>query len=124
MKLNILLIFLMADLVNLSSTVNNLTQLQTSEKVLSRRKRYLIFPTGASFSVAVCMTIGVYGNPQFSFASFGLNWGFAYELPSNVSYLKFDPTVNKEKRSVESKPMTDRRHRKDLYNRLEVIMGR
>lgn len=36
------------------------------EKILSRRKRYLIFPTGSSFSVAVCMTVGIYGNPQYS----------------------------------------------------------
>lgn len=52
-------------------------------KVLSRRKRFIIFPTGSSFSVAVCMTIGVYGNPQFSMFSWALNYGFAYNLPTN-----------------------------------------
>lgn len=34
--------------------------------ILSRRKRYLIFPVGSSISIAVCMTIGIYGNPQYS----------------------------------------------------------
>lgn len=29
------------------------------------------------------MTVGVYGNPQFSIFSWGLNYGFAYNLPSN-----------------------------------------
>ena len=56
-------------------------------KVLSRRKRLIVFPTGSSFSVAVCMTVGVYGNPQFSLFSWALNYGFAYNLPSNSSYV-------------------------------------
>jgi hypothetical protein len=28
------------------------------EKILSRRKRFVLFPTGSSFSVATCMTVG------------------------------------------------------------------
>lgn len=60
-------------------------------KVLSRRKRFVIFPTGASVSVAVCTTIGVYGNPQFSIFSWALNYGFAYNLPSNSSYFLNPP---------------------------------
>jgi hypothetical protein len=35
-------------------------------KILSRKKRYMVFPTGSSLSVATCMTIGIYGNPQYS----------------------------------------------------------
>jgi len=42
-------------------------QSNANDKVLSRKKRYLVFPSGASFSVATCMTIGMYGNPQFSY---------------------------------------------------------
>lgn len=60
-------------------------------KVLSRRKRFIVFPTGSSFSVAVCMTVGVYGNPQFSIFSWALNYGFAYNLPSNSSYVINSP---------------------------------
>lgn len=55
------------------------------EKILSRRKRYMIFPEGSSMSVAVCSTMGVIGNPQVSIFSFGLNYGFAYELPTNAT---------------------------------------
>lgn len=60
-------------------------------KILSRRKRFLLFPTGSSFSVATCMTVGVYGNPQFSIWSWGLNFGFAYNLPTNASYFLNPP---------------------------------
>jgi len=56
----ILFVVLLMSLIELGfSSANNQT-------VLSRQKRYLVFPTGSSFSVAVCMTIGVYGNPQYS----------------------------------------------------------
>jgi hypothetical protein len=55
-----------------------------NEKILSRKKRYLIFPQGSSFSVAVCSTIGIYGNPQFSIFrynfSFFLFYSFIYFL--------------------------------------------
>lgn len=66
-------------------------QTKAEEKVLSRRKRFLIFPTGSSFSVATCMTVGVYGNPQFSIWSWGLNYGFAYNLPTNATYFLNPP---------------------------------
>lgn len=46
--------------------VDSIQELKSKEKILSRKKRYLIFPQGSSFSVAVCSTIGIYGNPQFS----------------------------------------------------------
>lgn len=39
-----------------------------STKVLSRKKRFLVFPEGASFSAAVCLTVGIYGN--FIFVAF------------------------------------------------------
>lgn len=66
-------------------------QTKAEGKVLSRRKRFLIFPTGSSFSVATCMTVGVYGNPQFSIWSWGLNFGFAYNLPTNATYFLNPP---------------------------------
>lgn len=191
MDKKLLFVMLMMNLIRHNSS---------DEKVLSRHKRYLVFPTGSSFSVAVCMTIGVYGNPQFSMFrwkfnfnyesnlwwkmrqsciwfekrtwlfskcsvsivktnlwinvwilflisfksvtcwlqfqlvlhwtifrlcaySWGLNWGFAYELPTNISYFKgIDISVAKEKRSIETKPMKQRRHRRDLYSRMEVAM--
>lgn len=58
--------------------------------------------------------------------SWGLNWGFAYELPHNSSYFKEDLfeglTKGIMKRSIETKPMMQRRFRRDLFGRLEVIM--
>jgi hypothetical protein len=54
--------------------------------------------------------------------SWGLNWGFAYELPTNSSY--FQEKDNKEKRSVyETQPMIKRRYRRDLFSKLEIIMN-
>ncbi|XP_041766406.1 uncharacterized protein LOC121590636 [Anopheles merus] len=83
-------------------------------KVLSRRKRFIVFPEGSSFSVAVCMTIGLYGNPNYQFVSWALNWGIAYNLPNQ--------TLSFQKEMTEPKPMVQRRFRRDLYQKLEVIM--
>ena len=33
-------------------------QNHVESKILSRRKRFVVFPIGSSFSVAVCMTVG------------------------------------------------------------------
>lgn len=87
-------------------------QQQNREKVLSRRKRFIIFPMGSSFSTATCMTVGVYGNPQFSIMSWALNYGFAYNLPTNSSYFThvpedvfnlpfFDPSLDDSKEEKE-----------------------
>lgn len=79
-------------LVDLSlSADQQIDEKKIESKVLSRRKRFIIFPTGSSFSVAACMTVGVYGNPQFSLFSWAVNYGFAYNLPSNSSYVINSP---------------------------------
>ncbi|XP_055611456.1 uncharacterized protein LOC129758054 [Uranotaenia lowii] len=83
-------------------------------KVLSRKKRFIVFPEGASFSVAVCMTVGVYGNPNYQMFSWALNWGIAYNLPNQT--LTYDMDLN------QPKPMAQRRNRRDLYHKLEVAM--
>lgn len=138
-----------------------------SERTLSRKRRYLIFPTGSSFSVATCMTIGLYGNPQFSYISWALNYGFAYSLPTNISdfrnkpsmteailkdmvILGGDPTTAPKTTEAptttvaavtppaapgpamrrqyyqdyqrETRPMVQRRYRRDLYGKMEVVM--
>lgn len=67
METRTLITILLISLIDVTSTDENALQVESNEKILSRRKRYLIFPTGSSFSVAVCMTVGIYGNPQFSF---------------------------------------------------------
>ncbi|XP_058455156.1 uncharacterized protein LOC131432713 [Malaya genurostris] len=86
-----------------------------SKGILSRKKRYVVFPEGSSFSVAVCMTIGMYGNPNYQMFSWALNWGMAYNLPNQ--------TVSFEQEMKEPKPIAQRRYRRDLYHRLEVAMN-
>uniref|UniRef100_A0A182XWD9 Uncharacterized protein n=1 Tax=Anopheles stephensi TaxID=30069 RepID=A0A182XWD9_ANOST len=103
-------------------------------KVLSRRKRFIVFPEVFPYvlhsthpsrltlirygnhipQVAVCMTIGLYGNPNYQFVSWALNWGIAYNLPNQ--------TVSFQKEMTEPKPMVQRLFRRDLYQKLEVIM--
>lgn len=95
----------------------------TSERILSRKRRYLVFPEGSSFSGAVCMTVGVIGNPSDQFLSWALNWGVAYDLPNNVTI--FTGTGRDPENAVlpeEPKPAAQRRFRRDLYDRLQILM--
>ncbi|XP_001648277.2 uncharacterized protein LOC5563976 [Aedes aegypti] len=101
--------------IQFNQTVSDPTDPESKSKVLSRRKRYIVFPEGASFSVAVCMTIGMYGNPNYQMFSWALNWGIAYNLPNQ--------TISFEHEMKEPKPMAQRRHRRDLYHKLEVAMN-
>ncbi|CAG4935767.1 unnamed protein product [Colias eurytheme] len=86
--------------------------------VLSRRKRYVAFPEGSSFSCAGCFTVGTLGQPAISSSpgifTFGLNWGIAYELP-NVTETAYAYRRKK-------KPLMQRRSRRDLYEKLELII--
>lgn len=64
------------------------------------------------------MTIGVIGNPNVSFLSWALNWGIAYELPNET-------LSHRERREIEMPKMIyQRRHRKELYNKMEIAMDR
>ncbi|XP_045450450.1 uncharacterized protein LOC123659245 [Melitaea cinxia] len=88
-------------------------------KVLSRKKRYVAFPEGSSFSCAGCLTVGVIGQPApASYPgtfTFGLNWGIAYELPNNTETSLFYRRKHK-------KPLAQRRSRREIYERIEVIL--
>ncbi|XP_058446009.1 uncharacterized protein LOC131427102 [Malaya genurostris] len=86
-----------------------------SSALLSRKKRFIVFPLGSSFSVAVCMTVGVYGNPNYNMYSWAVNWGVAYNLPNQ--------TISFHQDMMEPKPMAQRRHRRDLYQKLETAMN-
>ncbi|XP_018575986.1 uncharacterized protein LOC108914623 [Anoplophora glabripennis] len=78
--------------------------------ILSRRKRYLAFPEGSTFVVIWCETIATI--MPFDIYFEGVNWGVAYPLP-NVSTVQ---TYVREKHAKR------RRHRRDLYSRLETIL--
>lgn len=89
MEINKIFICFLITFVNIEQSVSG-----EKQKLLSRRKRYLVFPEGASLSVAVCMAIGMVGNPQFSIFSYSANYGFAYELPTNATlFLKHRENV-------------------------------
>lgn len=89
----------------------------TTPKVLSRRKRYVAFPEGSSFSVAFCATIGMIGNPELDYMSWALNWGLAYDLPNETWIIQ-------HRHEKYPKPLVQRRHRRDLYNRLEIAIDK
>lgn len=58
--------------------------------------------------------------------SWGLNYGFAYNLPTNASEFskaKIAEALGRVERSIETKPMIQRRQRRDLFNRLEIAMN-
>ncbi|KAM3960415.1 uncharacterized protein ACR2FA_005513 [Aphomia sociella] len=90
-------------------------------RILSRKRRYVTFPEGSSFSCAGCMTVGVIGQPAPSTApgtfTFGLNWGIAYELPNATETLSF---YHKKYRL--KKPVAQRRNRRELYGKIETIL--
>ncbi|XP_015110329.1 uncharacterized protein LOC107036710 [Diachasma alloeum] len=133
---------------------------------LSRRRRYVVFPEGSSFSIALCMTMHTL-TPDNIFTE-GLNWGISYDLP-NESKPALEPFLQLRKdRPIPSKhhyklnkdhirnenslkynnwykhpgnryynlddgkkyyyrksdyDYIKRRHRRELYNKLEVIMN-
>ncbi|KAL0821275.1 hypothetical protein ABMA28_005875 [Loxostege sticticalis] len=92
-------------------------------KVLSRRRRYVTFPEGSSFSCAGCMTVGLIGQPAPTTApgtfTWGMNWGIAYELPNATETLAY---YHQKYRLKHKKAMAQRRSRRDLYGKLETIL--
>ncbi|XP_057665679.1 uncharacterized protein LOC130899627 [Diorhabda carinulata] len=88
-------------------------QLMSSRnKVLSRKRRYLTFPEGASVSTAVCMTSQLWINPPGIFTE-SIAWGFAYDLPNDTKSIGS---------FLGPKFLAKRRHRRDLYGKMETIM--
>lgn len=70
--------------------------------------------------VAFCATIGFVGNPSFIYFSWAINWGLAYELPNQTWILS-----NQEFRKPLPPPaVVLRRHRRELYGRLETAIDR
>ncbi|KAK0171867.1 hypothetical protein PV328_005260 [Microctonus aethiopoides] len=75
---------------------------ETEERYLSRRKRYVVFPEGSSFSIALCMTVHTL-TPDNIFTE-GLNWGISYDLP-NESKPAIEPflQLRKDHHSIDVK---------------------
>ncbi|XP_076682203.1 uncharacterized protein LOC143376159 [Andrena cerasifolii] len=128
---------------------------------LSRRKRYVVFPEGSTFSIALCLTVSTLTTEDLF--TEGVNWGISYDLP-NESKPALEPFLQLRKDQIkpgskyntyagnviEKNPWKyaqwktrpgyyprpgktkyykpdyyylQRRHRRDLYNKLETIMN-
>lgn len=66
------------------------------------------------------MTTGVIGNPNEQYLSLGLNWGIAYELPNSTWVLQHANGFGVKEEILG--PQIKRRHRRDLYGKLETLM--
>lgn len=88
--------------------------------------------------MAWCASLGFIGNPEYSWVSWAMNWGnsvrfshlwtenncnelflgLAYDLPNGT-------WVNEHRdKKMWPKPLVQRRHRRELYRRLEVAIDR
>lgn len=58
------------------------------------------------------------GNPETDYMSWALNWGIAYDLPNHTWIIEH------RRQKIVTKPIAQRRHRRDLYNRLETAIDK
>lgn len=68
--------------------------------------------------VAFCATVGFVGNPSYIYFSWAINWGLAYDLP-NETWI-----INQRNRRPLPKPLVQRRHRRELFEKLEVAIDK
>lgn len=61
------------------------------------------------------MTIGFVGNPVYTYLTWSMNWGVAYDLPNETWILN----LRERKIKPVPRPVVMRRQRRDLYERLE-----
>ncbi|KAG4065071.1 hypothetical protein HA402_007468 [Bradysia odoriphaga] len=98
-----------------STTVNEYKVVENAEKSLSRRKRYLAFPEGASLTLAFCETLGFVGTPVSKWLTYQLDWGVVYDLPNET-------WVIHQRHYKQPRPVALRRNRRDLYGKLETVI--
>ncbi|KAH8247857.1 hypothetical protein KR038_011076 [Drosophila bunnanda] len=90
---------------------------QEVTKVLRRHKRYLAFPEGSSVSGAICMTIGMIGNPDVDYLSWAVNWGVAYDLPNHQWVIQHAHGLN----ATLAKDTIKRRSRRAFYDEVQSL---
>ncbi|GLV31718.1 uncharacterized protein CBL_07478 [Carabus blaptoides fortunei] len=90
----------------------NLADFKPNNSVLLRRKRYVVFPEGASVSVAMCFTVNTLSAAPTIFTE-SVNWGIAYDLPNETSTIQA---------LFGSKHVHQRRSRRELYEKMELVM--
>ncbi|XP_072764318.1 uncharacterized protein, partial [Anoplolepis gracilipes] len=76
---------------------DNTTEIDVAPRILSRPKRYLIFPQGSNFQLVYCLTIGAYGRDGD--LVLGLTAALAWELPNKVDS-KISNLLHRTSRSV------------------------
>lgn len=74
------------------------------------------------------MTVGVIGNPNYQYLSMGLNWGIGYDLPNTTDIMadiqKLSNADFKQTSDKFGDILMQRRHRRQLYNKLEILIKR
>ncbi|KAH8246889.1 hypothetical protein KR032_002965 [Drosophila birchii] len=99
------------------STQPEVNATQEVTKVLRRHKRYLAFPEGSSVSAAICLTIGMIGNPDVDYLSWAVNWGVAYDLPNHQWVIQHAHGLN----ATLAKDTIKRRSRRAFYDEVQSL---
>ncbi|XP_046674746.1 uncharacterized protein LOC124363541 [Homalodisca vitripennis] len=86
-----------------------------TEALLSRRKRYLTFPEGSTYSFAFCMELKTVTQDIDIFTE-GVAVSANYDLPSK-------PELLFTSKPIPPAPILQRRHRRDLYSNVERILN-
>ncbi|SPP83334.1 Hypothetical predicted protein [Drosophila guanche] len=68
---------------------------------------------------AICMTIGMIGNPDVDFLSWAVNWGVAYDLPNREWVIQHAHGLN----ATLSKEHIQRRSRRAFYDEVRSIFN-
>ncbi|XP_066141738.1 uncharacterized protein [Euwallacea fornicatus] len=83
-----------------------------NRSLLLRKKRYVTFPEGASFSAVICLTSQMGITDGATIFSEGINWGLVYDLPNQTApFLDYFAPAQK------------RRNRRELYRKVEDILS-
>ncbi|KAE8737380.1 hypothetical protein FOCC_FOCC017163 [Frankliniella occidentalis] len=96
------------------STSNQGTLAAGRDAVLSRKRRYIVFPRGSSIQLVYCMSFPGY-IPFQSIFVFGLTAGLAWQLPTEPQQ------VYLQRRDVGRHP--DREHRVNLYRSVQTFLS-
>uniref|UniRef100_A0A1B0ALD7 Uncharacterized protein n=1 Tax=Glossina palpalis gambiensis TaxID=67801 RepID=A0A1B0ALD7_9MUSC len=98
-----------------AQSIGKVVRVNTND--LSRKKRYVAFPEGSSVTAAICLTVGMIGNPSRDFLSYAVNYGVAYNLPT-VEWAR----RHRNGFFNNTKALRQRRSRHDFYEKLIVIL--
>ncbi|XP_014228580.1 uncharacterized protein LOC106653595 [Trichogramma pretiosum] len=84
--------------------------LAAANELHARRKRYIVFPEGSSFSIALCLTIHTLTSDNIF--TEGVNWGISYDLP-NETKPELEPYLSLRRRKDEEHEKEGKTRRKN-----------